>query len=347
MKKYKCLVFAAVLLSLAGCGRQDSSEGLAGEGMAAIEEGNYKEAVKNFNEAIARKEDVLVSWRGLGMACMGLEDYEEAVKAFDEALRRTDDKMQETKKDLLYYKAAALYRQGSYADTVRVCDELLRLEGEADAFCLRGTCYLELDEKEKAKADFDTAISKAPKDYSLYLNIYESYKDKKQSADGAVYLQKALEIEPETKEDYIHRSGIYFALEDYESARKELEEPVSEQDGEAMLLMGQIYLKLEDYAHSRKMYQEYMQVHGKTPEACNGIVLADLAEGEIASALENIEEGLGLDEEKGKQELLFNEIVAYERQKDFETAREKAAAYTEQYPQDAAGKKEYEFLKSR
>lgn len=347
MKTYQCLALAAVLLSLAGCSGQEEAPGLAEEGMTAVEKENYEGAVKNFNESIARNEDVLLSWRGLGMAYMGLEDYQEAVKAFDQALGLTDDKMQETKRDLLYYKAAALYRQGSYGETVQVCNELLQLSPEADAYYLRGACYLEQDEREKAGVDFDAAAAKAPRDYDLFLNIYETYRGKKLSADGDAYLQRALDIEPDAKEDYLQRARIYFALEDYESAKKELDTLVSEKDGEALLLMGRIYLKMEDYAHSRSMYQEYLDSRGKTPVAYNGIVLADLAEGDIPSALDHIAEGLELDGEEGKQELLFNEIVAYEKEGDFQTAKEKAAAYVEQYPQDAAGKKEYEFLKSR
>ena len=48
-----------------------------------------------------------------------------------------------------------------------------------------------------------------------------------------------------------------------------------------------------------------------------------------------------------KQDLLFNEIVAYEKKLDFQTAKAKAEAYVALYPSDEQGQKEYEFLSTR
>ena len=50
---------------------------------------------------------------------------------------------------------------------------------------------------------------------------------------------------------------------------------------------------------------------------------------------------------EGKQELYFNEIVAYERKQDFDTAKTKAEEYVSRYPSDEAGQKEWEFLSTR
>ena len=72
-----------------------------------------------------------------------------------------------------------------------------------------------------------------------------------------------------------------------------------------------------------------------------------LAAGEYDQAIQYIEQGLSLGEDTGKQELLFNEIVAYEKKLDFTTARVKAENYVALYPTDEAGQKEYTFLKTR
>lgn len=347
MKRYKWLIPALLALALAGCARQDDGPTLAEDGMAAIESENYEGAIKSFSASIEAGEDELVSYRGMGMAYLGQGNYEEAVKSLDQALGMTDENMQETKKDLLYYKAAALYRQEDFSGAVSACDEILQIAGEADAYYLRGACYLELDEGDKAKVNFDAAVGKTPQDFDLYLNIYECYKEKKLSAEGDAYLQQAMAIETDTQEAAYQRARIYFAMESYEEAKKELDELVEAQNGDAMLLMGQVYLAMEDYAHSRSMYQQYMEKEGESARAYNGVVLADLAEGDSQGALEHISAGLKLEDEDGRQELLFNEIVAYEYERDFQTAKEKAEAYVQQYPQDEAGQKEYEFLKSR
>ena len=122
---------------------------------------------------------------------------------------------------------------------------------------------------------------------------------------------------------------------------------VENEDADCLLLMGRVYLKLDDTSHARVMYQNYGEKYGETPESINGLVLCDIAEGSYDSALSNIERGLALDGEKGKQELAFNAIAALEKKGDFVSAKEKAAAYVQEYPADEKGQREYEFLQSR
>ena len=47
------------------------------------------------------------------------------------------------------------------------------------------------------------------------------------------------------------------------------------------------------------------------------------------------------------QEMLFNEIAAYEKLGDYESAKVKLEAYTEKYPDDEKAAKEAEFLETR
>ena len=119
------------------------------------------------------------------------------------------------------------------------------------------------------------------------------------------------------------------------------------QDARSMLLLSRVYMKQDDTAHARQLYQQYMDKYGETPEAYNGIVLCDIADEDYDSALSNIEKGLALKEEKGKQDLYYNEIVVYEKKLDFETAKEKAGEYVKNYPSDEAGLRENNFLKTR
>lgn len=347
MKRYRWIVIAALALLLTGCQKKSGTPTPVENGMAAIEEENYTQAIQSFESSIAEDTDVLLAYRGIGIARMGTGEYEKAVQAFDQALKLTDDKMLQTRKDLLYYKGAALYRQQDYSGAISMCDEILGIAKEANAYYLRGTCYLELNEEDKAKVNFDMAVGKTPEDYDLYLNIYESYKDKKLSAKGDEYLQKAMEIEADSEEKAYEKARIHFALEDFEAAKEELTPLVESGDGKALLLMGQVYLSMKDPEHSRNMYKQYIEKYGESPKAYNGMVLADLADGDYEAALSHVAAGLALEDERGKQELYFNEIAAYEYQHDFETAKAKASAYVEKYPEDEAGQKEYAFLKSR
>ena len=107
--------------------------------------------------------------------------------------------------------------------------------------------------------------------------------------------------------------------------------------------MAKIYLEEGDTTHARNLWQELISSAGESQTAYNGLVLCDIQDGDYASALENVDKGLVLSGEEARQELMYNAIVACERQGDFDTARTKAQEYVEKYPADERGTREYTF----
>ncbi|MDO5345060.1 MAG: tetratricopeptide repeat protein [Lachnospiraceae bacterium] len=349
-RKLMLAVLAAVMaFGMSGCLGKESGGELTKQGMAAIESLDYAAALNDFEQALQSGEDFVLAYRGQGLAYMGLARYQEAVDAFEEALSYTDQKMPETVQDLLLYKASAQFRMKDYEGTIESCDAILEDDEvqSADALYLRGASSLCQGEQDMARTDFDRAVALTPEDYTLYLNIYESYESQNLSAVGDEYLQTALNIVPKNAENYYCIGQIYFYLQQYDLAQNALISPVEEKYLPALYLMGRIYLAQEDYAHAGSMYETVRQEDGDSTETYNGLALCCLASGEYDQALEYIGLGLALEGEAGKQELYFNEIVAYERKLDFAMAKEKAQAYVQKYPTDETGQKELEFLSTR
>lgn len=316
LKKYKKLIFmTATVLLLTGC---------RDKGPSAVE--------------VARDE---------GIAYMEQAQYAEAVASFEQAYTLCDDKMPKTKTDICLYKAACQFKQGDFEGVKDTCTTILGLGENADAYYMRGVSFLKSGETEAAKADFDCASELTPEDYGLFLNIYKQYEELNQSAVGDVYLQKALAIPGEEMEDYYEKGCIYFYLKDYAKAQEALAAPVEAKHQGAMELMGQVYLALNDTVHARNIYQNYMETFGESAKAYNGIALCEIADGTYNTAITAAETGLALEGEDGKRDLLYNEIVAYEKNLDFESAKAKAAQFVEAYPDDEAGRKEYDFLSTR
>lgn len=339
---------AAMMMNMTGCAGKSTGGTMTKQGMEAIEALDYSGALADFEQAVTDGEDAVPALRGMGMAYMGMARYEEAIEAFNEALEYTDDKMEETVRDIQLYKASAQYRLKDYEATVETCDELLKDEAEvADAYYMRGASYLNMGYQDRAKEDFDQAVALTPEDYTLYLNIYEAFEKRNLSAVGDEYLQTALNIPPKDAEDYYCIGQIYYYLEQYEQAQSALISPVDEKYLPALHLMGRIYLAQEDYVHAKAMYETIQQESGESAETYNGLALCCLSAGEYDQAIQYIEQGLNVAADTEKQELLFNEIVAYEKKLDFTTARVKAENYVTLYPTDEAGQKELAFLKNR
>lgn len=353
MKKWMRRVKLAALLSACiltgGCAMGGATGENTVAGNAALEEGDYEKAAELFTKAVDGGEVKVLAYRGLGMAYMGLARYEEAADAFEDALENTDKKMPETIRDIRLYLSSAKYRLDEYEDTEKICSEILSEEdGDCvDAYFLRGASFLMQGLEDEAREDFDAAAALTPDDYTLYLNIYECYEEADLSGIGSAYLQSALNIHGDTMEDAYHRGRIYYYLEDYEKAQSELIHPAEEKHEDSMFLMGQVYLALEDYTHARNMYENIRAAFGESTQYCNGMAMCAMKEGKYDEALQYIQQGLALDGFAGKQELYFNEMVAYEKKLDFETAKRKAQEYMVRYPSDERGQKEALFLESR
>lgn len=349
LKRINSVFIMAAAMMLGGCAMGGATGQNTVAGNAALDAGEYQQAQQLFADAVQSGEEAVLAYRGLGLSYMGLAQYEDAQQAFSDALEYTDGRMPENKLDLRLHLATAQYRQEEYEDTIETCDEILQEEkkGNADAYFLRGASHLYRGEQEEAKADFDAAVKLAPEDYDLYLNIYQCYNDENISGLGGEYLQSALNIQGEDMEHYYNRGRIYYYLEDYETAQSQLIGPVEQKYEPAMELIGQVYLRLGDYEHALATYQQIQEEFGKTPQSYNGLALCAMADGDYSTALSYIGEGLALEGSAGKQELYFNEIIAYENMQDFETAKAKAQEYVQRYPGDEVGQKEWTFLSTR
>ena len=72
-----------------------------------------------------------------------------------------------------------------------------------------------------------------------------------------------------------------------------------------------------------------------------------MAKGEYEKALIAFQTGMTAENNSLQQTLAFNEIVAYERNLDFLTAKDKCQTYVDNYPTDEKGQRELIFLNSR
>lgn len=341
-------VVAAAFILCAGCSRSEVSSKNTDAGYAANEASDFRSAEGYFRDAVDQGEEPVQAYRGLGIALMGQAKYEEALDAFDNAIARTDDRMPETVKDLLEYRITCQYRLKDYEGTITTGNELTGLDKKlVMAYYYIGAASLNLGNMDEAEANFDYAVSLDPEEYKLYLDIYSVYEEAKLSGVGDEYLQTALGIAPKSTEDHYNVGRIYFYLEEYDEAASALIQPVQEQYESALALMGQIYLARKDYDNAKATYSQILSLDSESKDAYNGLALCALTVFDPDTALDYITKGLSLDGEEGKQELYFNEIVAYEKRLDFLTARDKCRTYVEMYPTDEDGVKELKFLNTR
>lgn len=336
-----------VLLSmclLGGCKEKELTD--YEKGVENLEKQNYKEALENFQKAVSTKEDSARAWRGVGISWSGLGNFDEAEDAFLKAVDFTEKSEKNLRIDLGFYLADTQYHQKEYQSCVKTCDEILNEKKEKNGYFLRGSAYLHLDEYKKSEKDFSKVVYKS-EEYEDYLDIYRVYQECGLYADGAEYLERALEIKAKSPEDFYNRGRIYYYLSEFEKAEKELNTAWEKEYAPALVYLGKVYVELQDLEKAENVFRKCLEQEERKAEGYNGLAYCSMEKEDYGKALEYIQKGLEVKDTEVNQALLFNEIVVYERNRDFVSAKEKMQQYLALYPLDSVAVKEDYFLQTR
>lgn len=349
MRRRTKAALAAVLCAMVlctGCGGEEKVSYID-EGMTAIEELRYEDALASFDQALVSGEDKRLIYRGQGLANLGLTKYDEAAAALEQCLASGNSVPDDMDYDVNYYLATAYYKAGRLEDAKQVYDAILALRDDAgDAYFMRGIVQLKMGNYELGKPDFDRAVELAPNDYDQLVEIYKVLDETGYEETGKAYLETALKNAPKDMSNY-DKGRIYFYLEDFESARNYLEQARDAGDDKATYYLGKTWESLGEYNYAASVYVAYLQNQGESALIYNQLALCNMELGDYDGALSALQSGLDLGDAALRQTLSFNQIVAYERTGDFKQAAQLMAQYVQVYPDDETAVREYEFLRSR
>lgn len=348
----KLIMFLIIsLLILSGCGSKlDKEVSYTELGMTAIESNNFDEALTDFETAASKGEDEQLIYRGKGIAYIGKGEYETAIENLKLVLKNATGKVTDLELDTSYYLALAQYKNSDREGAIKTYTNILAFDDkDKRGYYLRGTVYLADGNIDSATKDFDSAINCDANDYEMYINIFENLNNKGYTSDGQGYLNKALAIK-DSKDDGLNKGMIYYYLGDTENALTQLNKAKEAGNKEALLYLGKVYQLLKDNTTAVSSYEEYITSEKDSKglgAVYNVIGLCKIEEGSYQDALTSFSAGIALNESDSIQELLFNEVVAYENLCDFKTAATRMEAYLGLYPNDNTAKREYDFLKTR
>lgn len=288
------------------------------------------------------------AYRKLGIKNMASGNYDKAVQSFQKALDASLGKVGPTEIDICYYKAAAQFAQGNYDDAIAIYTALIDYDKEnAQAYYLRGSVYLKTKQEEKARGDYDQAVKYAGDDFELYRGIYENMKNSGYEEEAGKYLEAALSRKPQEPSDYAQQGYIYYLLEDYQKARASLDKAIDGEDESALLYLAQVYQAMDQGEQAQALLENYVKNNKGDSKALNTLGMMEMNAGNYEEALKYFQMGSKVKDAINRQEILKNEIAAYEYAGDFAQAKEKMAAYLKEYPGDEEAVRENIFLKSR
>ncbi len=260
-KRRRTILLYVVLFAMLFCGGCGSKEKNVhvNEGMQAIEELRYEDALACFDQALVSGEDARLIYRGQGLANLGLARYEEAAVSLEKCLSVSSCVPDDMDYDVNYYLATAYYKAGRLQEAKEVYDAILGLkEKEQDAYFMRGIVQLGMGSYELAKVDFDRAVELDPFNYDQLVEIYKVLDEAGYQEPGVAYLESALNNAPKDMGNY-DKGRMYFYLEDFESARNYLEQARDAGDAQATYYLGKTWENLGEYNYAASVYLSYLQ----------------------------------------------------------------------------------------
>ena len=289
-----------------------------------------------------------IALRDEGIAAMEEGNYEEAIELFDEALGKSIGKVTDLEIDIDYYKAASQFLSGSFDDAVKTYTYLIRYDkNNYEAYFLRGSIYANEGEIGEAITDYDAAVAIDEKNYILYIEIYENLNALGYTNQGLVYLNNALAVSDNSANGKYYKGRIYYMLGQTSEATKYLQAAIDKDVDDAKLYLAKIYQDQGDYTSAQELLEEYASSDDVTGEALAALGDIEMTNGNYENALGYYQAGLSLESIDNMPELMKGQVAALEYLYRFSEAKEVLTQYLESYPNDEEAQKELVFLQTR
>lgn len=319
-------------------------------GMTQIQKAEFDEALKTFDEAESKtrqKGEIQSARRGRGIACLYKGDYAQALDAFNSAMEFSGSKYTGQEIDILYYLAEAQEKNGDSVGSVLTYTKIIDQTGDANAYMLRGMAYQRVGDNTSAENDLYKALEMNKKNYKVYLSLYRVLEDQGKEDEAQKILKEAVGLTAKSGEDFSNQGLIYMYLGDYEKAGQSFDTALSEGYTQANFGKAESYMMQENYEEAIKCFDTYFSEFKDNALAYNQYGICLEKAGRYEEAADAFGKGIALNDRMIDAQLRFNEVNAYEKLGQWQTAYEKMQEYVAKYPEDETAAKELAFLETR
>ncbi len=221
-------------------------------------------------------------------------------------------------------EAVSLYNEGDYQGAIELFEEALKPQlpllysFDNDIRYYMADCYVNLKEFDLACHQYDM------------IRFWSSNTEKR-----AEYLEN------------IAYGLLLYRWQDYRQALPILKQAYEDGYSELILYVGSCYGQIGDMENMQLYYNVFLQDHELNSFMYAQYASIALDKDLLEDAEKYIEAGKNLSDQSCIREILYDEIVYYEKLKDYNTAYEKVSDFIEKYPNDVDGKKELDLLYTR
>ena len=218
------LISVLTMLAAAFCARaQYDIDQFFIRGQMALNEGQYLQAINNFNVLVRLDPSLHQAYFLRGIAKYNLGDFGGAETDFDKSIEINPIYTQ-----AYHYRAITRSREGKYDLALEDLDYAVELRPDYyGLYFTRGVTYFLSQQFGRAVEDFNRFIIHEPRDPGAWLNRGASYLFLGDTAKALRDYNQAIELDFREPEGYIRRSRIYYAQHRYKEALGDLDRAIS------------------------------------------------------------------------------------------------------------------------
>lgn len=136
-----------------------------------FKEGNYGQAIKEFQKSVNAKPDAFAANYGLSLSYMRAQDYDKAVESFERTLKLAPDRV-----DVMYSLGVTYQKMGRLEKALQVYYEVGKKDPASyQVFNNAGTIYANMKNFDRAVQAFGASIKRNPDYYPTYFNLARVY----------------------------------------------------------------------------------------------------------------------------------------------------------------------------
>lgn len=248
--------------------KPDFTAAYESRGLYYFSQGQYQDAIKDYNEAIRMEpnDTFLAHLYGFrGFAYCGLVQHQRAIKDFDEAIRLkpSDDNLYSIRGDAYAYL-------GQYQQAIKDYDKAIHLKPDnAVVYYERGFAYHNLGQYQQAIADYNEAILLKPDHAVAYGNRGNAYDKlgKQQQAIGD--FNEVIRLKPDNATAYYNRGHAYYTLGQYQVTIEDCTAAIRLQPdyADAYSVRGLAYAEIAQYQRAINDYNETIRLRSDYAQA--------------------------------------------------------------------------------
>lgn len=271
---------AAVILScgvlMAGCGSGNRSYQ---KGIKAMQAGDYEDAGTFFKKAIKENDERAEYYIAYGMYLNEQGEYEEAVKQFERAYQDTENTIANVNNKQVYLGEAIAYTHlQKYEKALSLCKRALKLTNTASLdnriWCSEGVVLEALNRPDEALTAYRNAVKGNKENWQAYFRmgvIYQNNGDSDAAGQAQEYLLSA--SQKGDREAGYYLGMLYLEQQDKVKAKKYLEKYIKNGSGEYLL---NAYNSLATLAIEQEDYSQADEYLSKARRAAKGAAAKQL-----------------------------------------------------------------------